>query len=166
MVEIDIINEGWGDDAAWEARAEQACAATLAATPFADAFNSGAELCIRLSTDEEVHALNRDWRDKDKPTNVLSFPQLEATDLSALLSSQSPGQPVLLGDIILARETCEREASDKAVPYEAHATHLVVHGLLHLLGYDHMTDEDAQMMESIERHVMAHLRLHDPYGED
>ena len=166
MLEIDIINEGWSADAAWEARAEQACTATLAATPYANTFGAGTELCIRLSTDEEVHALNREWRDKDKPTNVLSFPQLEVDDLAAFLSGQKPEQPTLLGDIILARETCEREAADKAVPFEAHATHLIVHGLLHLLGYDHMTDEDAQTMETIERHVMARLGLHDPYGED
>ena len=166
VIEIDIINEGWGDDAAWDARAEQACAVTLAATPYAQAFGPGTDLSIRLSNDAQVHALNREWRGKDKPTNVLSFPQLEAGELAALAAGQAPAHPILLGDIILARETCEREAADKAVAFEAHATHLIVHGLLHLLGYDHMTDEDAQIMESIERHVMAHLGLHDPYGED
>ncbi len=166
VIEIDIINEGWGDDAAWEARAEQACAATLAATPYAKAFGPDTELSIRLSHDAEVHALNREWRDKDKPTNVLSFPQLEADELAALAAGHVPAQPILLGDIILARETCATEAASKNVTVEAHATHLIVHGLLHLLGYDHIGDEDAHMMEATERQVMAQLGLHDPYGED
>jgi probable rRNA maturation factor len=166
VIEIDIINEGWGDDAAWEARVEEACLATLAATPYAKAFGPGTELSIKLTSDAEVHALNREWRDKDKPTNVLSFPQLEADELEELARGEASPHPILLGDIILARETCVREAAEKNVTTEAHATHLIVHGLLHLLGYDHMGDDEAQMMENVERQVMARLGLHDPYGED
>ncbi len=166
VIEIDIINEGWGDEAAWETRAEKACLTTLAATPYAKAFGPGTELSVRLSHDAEVHALNREWRDKDKPTNVLSFPQLDADELAELADGQVPSHPILLGDIILARETCAREAQEKNVTTEAHATHLIVHGLLHLLGYDHIRDDEAHIMESVERQVMAHMGLHDPYGED
>jgi probable rRNA maturation factor len=166
VIEIDIINEGWGDEAAWDARAGQACLATLAATPYAKAFGPGTEVSIRLSDDAVVHGLNREWRNKDKPTNVLSFPQLEADELAALATGPISTQPILLGDIILARETCASEAAEKQISFEAHATHLIVHGLLHLLGYDHIGGDEAQMMESIERQVMAQLGLHDPYGED
>jgi probable rRNA maturation factor len=89
---------------------------------------------LLFTSDDEIHALNREWRQRDKPTNVLSFPMLERDDLLAL---DENGPPELLGDVALAYETCAREAADKGVPLEHHATHLIVHGLLHLAGYDH-----------------------------
>ena len=114
-----------------------------------------AELSILLTDDEEQHALNKEWRGKDSSTNVLSFPQIE------------PFGPVvgLLGDITLARETLEREAMELGKSFTDHFTHLVVHGFLHILGYDHTTDEEALQMESLETQILASLGVDDPYAE-
>lgn len=123
-----------------------------------------AEVSIRLTDDDEVHQLNAQWRGKDKPTNVLSFPQLDAEELVAGVAGGTV--ELLLGDIVLARETCEREAEEKQISMVAHATHLVVHGTLHLLGYDHIDDDEAGAMEALERDVMARLGHADPYRLD
>lgn len=114
-----------------------------------------AELSILLTNDEEQHALNKEWRGKDSSTNVLSFPQIE------------PFDPVvgILGDITLARETLIREADEQGVSFEAHFTHLVVHGFLHILGYDHLDDEEAEEMESLETAILATLGIDDPYAD-
>lgn len=114
-----------------------------------------AELSILLTNDEEQHELNRQWRGKDSATNVLSFPQIE------------PFGPVigLLGDITLARETLLREAEEQDVSFEAHFTHLVVHGFLHILGYDHLTDDEAATMEGLETLILATLGIDDPYAD-
>jgi len=114
------------------------------------------ELSIVLTDDAEQRVLNRDWRGIDKSTNVLSFPQIE------------PFAPVsgILGDIILARETLVREAQEQGVSLEDHFTHLVVHGFLHLLGYDHMDDDEALAMEGLETQILASLGVADPYGDD
>ena len=124
-------------------------------------FRSTIEISIRLTSDAEVQILNRQYRQQDKPTNVLSFPMVQP-DLIDALANTDDGE-VLLGDIVLAHETCGREAAERNVQLEDHATHLIVHGVLHLLGYDHMTDSDAEAMEAIEADVMASLGLHDPY---
>lgn len=164
MIDIAVINEGWPDTVAWEALFEDAVTAAVAASAHAALITSPVpvEVAIRLSGDEEVRALNREWRDKDKATNVLSFPMCEREDLAALVHSRTGG---MLGDIILAQGVCATEASEQDISLEAHAAHLVVHGVLHLLGYDHMGDEDASEMESTERRVLAGLGLHDPYQD-
>jgi probable rRNA maturation factor len=115
-----------------------------------------AELSIVLTDDAEQQELNRDWRGKDSPTNVLSFPQIE------------PFGPVIgiLGDIILARETLDREAIELGKPFEEHFTHLVVHGFLHILGYDHIEDDEALVMEGLETRILATLGIPDPYEDD
>ena len=145
------------NDDAWpgnlDARAEEAVLAALRlAKP---KIKGAAELSILLTNDEEQHALNKEWRGKDSSTNVLSFPQIE------------PFGPVvgILGDITLARETLEREAVEQGVTFEAHFTHLVVHGFLHILGYDHLTDDEAETMESLETAILATLGIDDPYAE-
>lgn len=114
-----------------------------------------AELSILLTNDEEQHELNQQWRGKDSSTNVLSFPQIE------------PFGPVfgILGDITLARETLEREALDLDKSLPDHFTHLVVHGFLHILGYDHLTDAEALQMESLETQILAALGIDDPYAD-
>ncbi len=118
---------------------------------------------ILFADDADVHALNREWRGKDKPTNVLSFPMLEREDLLALAPE---GPPELLGDIALALETCQREAADKDISLEHHVTHLLIHGLLHLAGYDHETSpEAAREMERLEIKALALLAIADPYGD-
>ena len=114
-----------------------------------------AELSILLTNDEEQHELNQQWRGKDSSTNVLSFPQIEPF-----------GSVVgILGDITLARETLEREAVEQGTSFEHHFTHLVVHGFLHILGYDHLTDEEALQMESLETQILASLGVDDPYAD-
>ena len=118
---------------------------------------------LLLADDVKVQTLNRQWRAKDKPTNVLSFPMLERVDLLAL---GPDGPEEMLGDLALALETCQREAVDKSIPLEHHAAHLIVHGLLHLAGYDHETSpEDAAAMEALEIKALAMLGLPDPYGD-
>lgn len=156
----------WPDALDWDARAADAVAAALALTPYASLADAAplVEVSVRLTDDAEVHALNRDFRGKDKPTNVLSFPMVQP-DLLDALSNGDDGE-ALLGDIVLACETVAAEAADKAISIEAHATHLIVHGTLHLLGYDHETDDAAEHMEAIERDALARLGLSDPYGLD
>ncbi|MBN9525326.1 MAG: rRNA maturation RNase YbeY [Alphaproteobacteria bacterium] len=112
-------------------------------------------LTVVLSDDAELRRLNRDWRSKDKPTNVLSFPNGEAT----------PDGVVLLGDIILGYETVVREAREQGKSLADHLAHLVVHGALHVVGYDHETDEEAEVMEGRERVVLAGMGIADPYAE-
>ncbi len=120
-------------------------------------------LSVIFTSDAEIHALNREWRDRDKPTNVLSFPMLERANLVHL---DPDGPPEMLGDIAMAYETCNREASDKDVTLSAHATHLFVHGLLHLAGYDHeISSEEAEKMEALEIKILAQLGIADPYSD-
>ena len=118
---------------------------------------------LLFTSDEEVHALNRDWRERDKPTNVLSFPMLERDEL---LASRRTARPMLLGDVALAHETCAREAADKGIPLEDHAAHLIVHGLLHLAGHDHeLGQAEAEAMEALETKALALMGVADPYGD-
>nr|WP_202392422.1 rRNA maturation RNase YbeY [Qipengyuania citrea] len=118
---------------------------------------------VLFTSDADVHALNKEWRGKDKPTNVLSFPMLEREDL---LDLAPEGPPEMLGDIALAAGTCAREAAEKGVPLETHATHLLIHGLLHLAGHDHVdSDAQAEAMEALEIAALAKLGIGDPYGD-
>lgn len=155
----------WPDALDWEVRAGEAAAAALALTPYASLAGAAplVEIAVRLTDDAEVHALNRDFRGKDKPTNVLSFPQVQ-DDLLEGLANSDDGE-ILLGDIVLARETCAREAEEKGVSLEDHATHLIVHGTLHLVGYDHMDDVSAAAMEALEVKALASLGIANPYAD-
>lgn len=118
----------------------------------------GAEVCLVLTSDAEVQALNKDWRGNDAPTNVLSFP---AGDVAP--ATCGPAEDLVLGDVVLAFETIAREAKEQQKTFRNHATHLVVHGLLHLLGYDHQNDDQAGQMEGLERRILANLGITDPY---
>lgn len=153
----------WPDTLDWQARAGEAAAAALALTPWAALAEAAplVEVAVRLTDDAEVHALNRDFRGKDRPTNVLSFPQVQA-DLLDSLTNSDDGE-ILLGDIVLARETCAREAAEKGISLAAHATHLIVHGTLHLVGYDHIDDHGAAAMEALEVKALASLGIANPY---
>ena len=164
MIEVAVQAEpAWEDGTDWDSLAIQAVAATLRTTPYADILTAGymAEISVRLTDDDEVHALNRQYRQKDKPTNVLSFPMVQ-DDLLETLADSDDGE-VLLGDIILARGVCEREAAEKGVTTQEHATHLIVHGTLHIVGYDHIADDEAEAMEDIERAALSQLGIADPY---
>ena len=161
LVESDVSGE-WDSKTAWDALAERAVRAAFAASDWADLV--AAPLCVEGSVkfpgDDEVRALNNEWRGKDKPTNVLSFPLAEADDLQ---SATSPGPELMLGDIVLARGVCAAEAEEKGVALNDHAAHLIVHGTLHLLGYDHMDDGAAADMEAREVRALARLGIADPY---
>ncbi|PSV57938.1 rRNA maturation RNase YbeY [Photobacterium sp. GB-3] len=116
-------------------------------------FQADAEVTIRLVDEKESHALNLEYRGKDRPTNVLSFP-FEAP----------PGMELeLLGDLIICRQVVEKEAVEQNKPLKAHWAHMVVHGSLHLLGYDHIEDEEAEEMENLETEIMQNMGFVDPY---
>ncbi|PMG38903.1 rRNA maturation RNase YbeY [Vibrio splendidus] len=116
-------------------------------------FQENAELTVRIVDTEESHQLNHNYRGKDKPTNVLSFP-FEAP----------PGMELdLLGDLIICRQVVEKEAEEQSKPLLAHWAHMVVHGSLHLLGYDHIEDDEAEEMESLETEIMQTMGFEDPY---
>lgn len=165
MIETALLNQGWDDGTDWAAIAQKAAARTLALSPYAalGAADVAIEVAIRLADDAEVQTLNRDYRGKDTPTNVLSFPMFDPDEIAGLANGPYP--ELLLGDIVLARETCAREAHTKGMSVQAHATHLIVHGILHLLGFDHISDADAEDMEGLERLIMADLGHDDPYGD-
>ena len=141
------------DSALWdavpdaEARVREAIAAAAALAPAAG------EVSVLLTDDATIRVLNRTWRGLDKPTNVLSFPAAAA----------KPGAQALLGDIAIAYETLAREADEKHIQFSDHLCHLAVHGFLHLLGYDHETDSQADAMEGLERTALARLGIADPY---
>ena len=162
-VETDVASPLW-PDADWEALATAAVRAALFETPHGHITDGGAnvEVSVRLTDDAEVQGLNRQYRHKDKPTNVLSFPMVQ-TDLLETMDNADDGE-VLLGDIVLAAETCAREAAEKGWGCDAYAQHLIVHGLLHLLGYDHELGEtQATEMEALESAACRALGLPEPY---
>lgn len=111
-----------------------------------------------LFTDNDtMRGLNDQWRDKDKPTNVLSFPAEDMPEIA--------GIPAPVGDIALGYEICAAEAAEKQISVQNHAMHLIVHGLLHLFGYDHIEDDEARLMESLETRLLSILGVPDPYGD-
>lgn len=123
-----------------------------------------AELAVLLADDGAIRALNRDHRGHDRPTNVLSFPLVDAPLRPG--ARRIPGQPLLLGDVALALETVVAEARASGIPTAHHVSHLVVHGILHLLGHDHETEADAVRMEALEAAILARLGIPDPYQRD
>ena len=152
-LEIDVLTEDevWPDHLEGEIlRAINAAIAHLDLT-----IEGPAELSVLLTNDEHQHQLNAQWREKQSSTNVLSFPQIE------------PFAPVagLIGDISLAYETVAKEAQSEGKSLNDHVSHLCVHGFLHILGYDHLTNEDAEHMEQLEREILARLEIGDPYAE-
>jgi probable rRNA maturation factor len=151
--------DGWPGPTDWSALAERALAAAVTVAP--ELSHDRLSASVLFASDDEVHALNREWRGKDRPTNVLSFPMLERADLLELCED---GPPAMLGDIALAWETCRREAEDKGVPVDHHAAHLVVHGLLHLAGHDHIEEPEADAMEALEVKALASMGIGNPYG--
>jgi probable rRNA maturation factor len=157
MLSIDIIRES----SLWEAEPGLEDLLRRALEAAAEAVStSAAELAIVLSDDSRVRRLNGEWRGIDKPTNVLSFPSPEAGRDTAQRG------PRLLGDIVIAFETTAREAKDEHKPFAHHLSHLAVHGFLHLVGYDHENDADAEAMEACERTILARLGVPDPYRAD
>jgi probable rRNA maturation factor len=165
MILVEASSDGeWDSSTDWQRLAEAAVQGAVRASDHAQLcdIRQPIEVSVRFSSDEEVRALNASWRGKDRATNVLSFPMLSSDELDRLPALKS-GE-VMLGDIILADGVCAREAGERGVAIAAHATHLVVHGTLHLLGYDHETgDAEAEQMENVERNALAPLGISDPY---
>lgn len=143
--DVDIL----GGSPLWKGR-EEGLARALASA--ATAQSVGGTVSLLLGDDATIAALNKEFRAKDGPTNVLSFPPAE------------PAEPGFLGDIALAAETVAAEAEAQGKSFDSHAAHLVVHGFLHLLGYDHMNEADAEAMEARERAILAEIGIEDPYA--
>ena len=164
MIETEAsVDPIWPGDTDWEALAARAISAALAVSAQGSLASAPfiASVSVHFGTDDEVQALNRDYRHKDKPTNVLSFPMIDRDDFAALANTDD-GE-VLLGDIMLAYQTCAREAEEKGIALGAHATHLALHGMLHLLGHDHIDEADAEIMEALEVKALANLGIDNPY---
>jgi probable rRNA maturation factor len=163
MLEIALdADEEWDSSRSWDELAREAAEAAISESAFPQLASSArpVEISIRLTGDDEVRALNAEWRGKDKPTNVLSFPMTKREELS---SANIAGPELLLGDIILARGVCEAEAADKGITVEQHAAHLLIHGTLHLLGYDHIAEGEAADMEAREVRALDRLGIANPY---
>lgn len=166
MIEIDtsISDPAWEDACPdCETVIEKAIQAVFLHAPVAQDMlkrNVMPEISVVLANDDLVRTLNRDYRDKDKPTNVLSFAMLDTEQ-----GWETPGEegPCALGDLVLAFETVEREAAEENKSFESHFLHLVIHGTLHLLGYDHMQDDEAEAMESLEIQILNQFGIRNPY---
>lgn len=168
MLDIAVIGEEtWPTGVDWLTLGEGAVHAAILVSDFGQLTlaPTTAEISIKLTDDAEVQTLNRDYRDKDKPTNVLSFPMIDGDVAEALSDMNDEAGELMLGDIILARETCAAEAIEKGISFADHATHLIVHGTLHLLGYDHMIEAEAEAMEAMEVRALTTLDIADPYTD-
>ena len=153
----------WDSSTAWGPLAERAAHAAVAESAFPQLATTSrtVEIALRLTSDEEVRALNAQWRGKEKATNVLSFPMAKPDDLADPGAVEGP--ELMLGDIVLAHDVCATEAAEKAIPIEDHAAHLMIHGTLHLLGYDHHDDRTAEDMEARETRALTRLGIANPY---
>jgi len=156
MTEVLVVADGWQSEPDAEAVIRRAIAT---AAEMADADTGEAELAVMLTDDAGIRTLNNNWRGIDKPTNVLSFPALPPTGPAG-----PDDPPRMLGDIAIAFETTRAEADDEQKPFDHHLGHLAVHGFLHLIGYDHEEDDDAEAMEALETEILAQLGIPDPYG--
>ncbi|ODN72146.1 rRNA maturation RNase YbeY [Methylobrevis pamukkalensis] len=151
---VDLVVEAgdWGAEEDLEAMAERTSAAVLARAP--QKVRPGTEVTLLFVDDAAIREINREHRGFDKPTNVLSFPM------------QPPGAALygpMLGDIVIARETVVREADEAGIPLDHHLAHMMVHGLLHLLGHDHVEADEADAMEALETAILGDLAIPDPY---
>jgi len=165
---LDIILDAdpeWDSNTRWDELAHSAATAAIAESAFPQLADGprAVEISLRLAGDDEVRLLNAQWRGKDKATNVLSFPMAEGAELA---DAAAEGPELMLGDIIMAHGVCGREAEAKAVPIERHAAHLMVHGTLHLLGYDHQDEAQAADMEAREVRALARIGIADPYRQE
>jgi probable rRNA maturation factor len=153
--EVLVTADCWRSESGAEAVIHRAIE-TAAAMVDAETFD--AELAIMLTDDEGIRTLNKNWRGIDKPTNVLSFPALQP------VGERDDDMPRMLGDIAIAYQTTRAEADAERKPFDNHLSHLAVHGFLHLIGYDHEKDSDAEIMEELERKILAQLGIPDPYA--
>lgn len=158
-IDVRVDSKHWND-----ARRANTLMRRAVAKAAATVSTTGAELAIVLTDDSAIRLLNREWRGIDAATNVLSFPIEGAGDgANGGVAMGVIERPRLIGDIVLAYETIDREAREQSKPFAHHAAHLAVHGFLHLIGYDHERDEDAEEMENAERKILRQLSIPDPY---
>ena len=161
MLDVAIEADAeWDSSTDWAALARKAAESAIAESAFPQLATGSrpVEISVRLTSDDEVRALNEQWRGKDRPTNVLSFPMAEPAELQS-----DDDRELMLGDVVLAHGICTAEAAAKAIPVEEHAAHLLVHGTLHLLGDDHQDDESAAAMEAREVRALVRLGIANPY---
>jgi probable rRNA maturation factor len=158
-LKVDILVESplWERNSGVSRSVMRAAMAAGAHPKVGPAIRAGDEVCVTLIDDEAIAALNRRWRGKNAPTNVLSFPAPPGPAMR---------HPRYLGDIALAFETIDREAKAQGMPFEDHVAHLVVHGLLHLLGYDHLSEGEARRMEALETRILVSIGVADPYATE
>ncbi len=157
MTEVLVVGDGWQGEPDADAVIQRAIAA---AAEIADADVGGAELAVMLTDDAGIRTLNSNWRGIDKPTNVLSFPALQPTGAGG-----PDDAPRMLGDIAIAYETTRKQADEEQKPFDHHLSHLAVHGFLHLIGYDHEKNDEAEIMEALETEILAQLGIPDPYAD-
>jgi len=157
VTEVLVVADCWQSEPDAEAVIHRAIAAAAELT---DADIGEAELAVMLTDDAGIRTLNNNWRGIDKPTNVLSFPALPPT---GPVGPDDP--PRMLGDIAIAYQTTRKEADDEQKPFDQHLSHLAIHGFLHLIGYDHEKDDDAETMEALEQEILAQLGIPDPYAD-
>lgn len=152
--DVAINADGWQSEHSLRMLVDRVLEATLHVLEFDDV---DSELSLVFTDDANIRTINAKWRHIDKATNVLSFPAFP------IQPGQQPGP--ILGDIVIARETVQREAQEENKSFDDHLSHLIVHGLLHLTGYDHQNDDEAEQMESLERKILASLGISDPYND-
>ena len=166
MLQTELtVSQEWEKGQDWTDLVARAATAAITASSHGNLVTQdfAIEISVKFSDNAEVQGLNKAYRGKDKPTNVLSFPQIQP-DLLDTLANTDDGE-ALLGDIILAYETCRDEAATKDISFSNHVSHLIVHGSLHLLGYDHENETDAGVMENCEIKALATLGIANPYAE-
>jgi len=157
MTEVLVVADCWREEPDAGGVIQRAIAAAAEAV---DADVRDAELAVMLTDDLGIRTLNSSWRGIDKPTNVLSFPALQPR------TERQPGDaPRMLGDIAIAYETMRKEADDEQKPFDHHLSHLAVHGFLHLIGYDHEKEDEAEAMEALEQEILAQLGIPNPYAD-
>jgi probable rRNA maturation factor len=156
MTEVLVVADCWQSEPDAETVIQRAIAEAAA---MIDDDVADAELAVMLTDDTGIRTLNSNWRGIDKPTNVLSFPALQPEG-----KCEAGDVPRMLGDIAIAYQTLRREADEEQKPFDHHLSHLAVHGFLHLIGYDHENDADAEEMEALEQDVLAQLGIPDPYA--
>ena len=152
--DVAINADGWQSEHSLRMLVDRVLEATLHVLEFDDV---DSELSLVFTDDANIRTINAKWRHIDKATNVLSFPAFP------IQPGQRPGP--ILGDIVIARETVQREAQEENKSFDDHLSHLIVHGLLHLTGYDHQNDDEAEQMEFLERKILASLGISDPYND-
>ncbi|MBN9672782.1 rRNA maturation RNase YbeY [Roseibium aggregatum] len=154
MIDVSVEAGDWPEQDRLEALTRRAVAAAFSKGGLEAV--AGSEVSLLFTDDAAIRVLNRQWRDKDKPTNVLSFP-----------GSDPDGEAYgpLLGDIVFAYQTVAREADDFGIEFSDHLSHLIIHGLLHLFDYDHQENDEAELMESLEKAILASIGIDDPYAD-